>query len=352
MKKLIRLCGILLLIISFSSCQKKSITQPASVPHLRTIIKNITQSTVNFEGLVLSDGGDFIFSQGICWGTTDNPTVEDNKIELSTIDSFSGIIYNLDPNTIYYFRTFAQNSAGIGYGNAISKTTLVSEIGFNTNLSYGVITDIENNKYKTITIGTQTWMAENLRTTKFQNGDLIETTSFPTVDITQESAPEYQWAYDGNESIATKYGRLYTWYVINDNRKICPIGWHVSTHEEWTTLSDFLINNGYGFGGSGNRIAKAIAATSGWEMDTTSTSPGNDQSKNNSSGFSAIPGGFRCPECEGFSFIGQGGYWWSSTNGSDKFAWRGGYMWFGFGTIFMDTNDKKSGLSVRCLKDN
>jgi uncharacterized protein (TIGR02145 family) len=353
MKNLFKLCVIILVIFIIPSCEKKPINQPVSVPYIRTIIKNITQTTVSFEGLVLSDGGDIIVTKGVCWSTTENPTAEqDNKIDIGPFDTFTGIVYNLNPNTKYYFRTFAQNSGGIGYGNTISRTTLLGEIGFNPRLEYGVITDIENNKYKTITIGTQTWMAENLRTTKYQNGDLIGTTSSPAVDITKESTPEYQWVYDGNESIAAQYGRLYTWYTINDSRNICPIGWHVPTHEEWTTLADFLINNGYGFGGSGNKIAKAMVATSGWDIDGTQGNPGNDQSNNNSSGFSAIPGGFRASDNAGFSFIGGGGYWWSSTDGGTILAWRGCYMWYSSGFVYMDASDKKVGLSVRCLRDN
>lgn len=353
MKDLCRFCGLILMIFIISSCEKKPYIQTASVPYIRTTIKNITQKSVSFEGIVISDGGDFIVSKGVCWSTTDNPTVEQNNIiYILPYDNFNGIVYNLNPSTKYYFRTFAQNSVGIGYGNTISKSTLPVEIGFNTKLSYGIITDIENNKYKTITIGTQTWMAENLRTTKYQNGDLISTTSSPAVDISTESTPEYQWAYDGNESIASLYGRLYTWYTINDSRKICPIGWHVPTHEEWTTLTDFLINNGYGFGGSGNRIANAMAATSGWEIDGTQENPGNEQSNTNSSGFSTLPGGFRSGSDGGFNFLGEGGYWWSSTDGDKNLAWRGCYMWYRFGTVFIDQGDKKVGNSVRCLKDN
>src|SRR4030043_1346528 len=84
------------------------------------------------------------------------------------------------------------------------------------------VTDIDGNMYNTVTIGTQTWMQENLKVTKYNNGDLIGTTSPPTLDISGEIAPEYQWAYNGNDTNVATYGLLYTWYVVTDNRGLCP----------------------------------------------------------------------------------------------------------------------------------
>lgn len=353
MKNLFRLSGIILLISIIYSCEKKPIIQPVTTPYILTAIRNITQTTATFEGLVLDDGGDDIFSKGVCWGITKDPKVEqDNVKEINPIDPFTGFIDNLNPNTLYYFRTFAKNSAGTSYGNTISLTTLLSEINFNPDLTYGIVADIENNKYKTITIGTQTWMAENLRTTKYHNGDLIGTTNSALVNITNESTPKYEWAYDGNESIAVLYGRLYTWAAVNDSRNVCPTGWHIPTHEEWTILTDYLTNNGYGFGGSGNKIAKSMVARTGWTIDEASGSIGNDPSNNNSSGFSAIPAGFRGSGTEGFCFIGSGSYWWSSTEESSTLGWRGCYMWYSSGSVYVDASDKHGGLSVRCLQDN
>ena len=84
------------------------------------------------------------------------------------------------------------------------------------------IKDIDGNVYITVTIGTQVWMVENLKTTKYRNGDLIGTTTPATKDITNETTPKYQWAYNGNESNVDIYGRLYTWYAVTDSRNICP----------------------------------------------------------------------------------------------------------------------------------
>jgi uncharacterized protein (TIGR02145 family) len=104
-------------------------------------------------------------------------------------------------------------------------------------VSTNQLTDKDGNIYNSVTIGTQMWITENLKTTKYSNGDAIPTT---TLDISLESTPKYQWAYgDDSTNIAT-YGRLYTWYAVIDSRNICPTGWHVPTDAEWETLKTNL----------------------------------------------------------------------------------------------------------------
>lgn len=117
------------------------------------------------------------------------------------------------------------NTSGIAYGMAMSFKTSI--LIFNPNLIYGYVTDIDGNVYKTITIGSQTWMAENLRTTKYRNGDLFGITNPATSVISYENIPKYQWAYDGDESYVAAYGILYTWHMVNDDRRVCPTGWSI-----------------------------------------------------------------------------------------------------------------------------
>jgi uncharacterized protein (TIGR02145 family) len=212
------------------------------------------------------------------------------------------------------------------------------------------VTDINGNIYNTVTIGTQVWMKENLKTSNYSNGDLIGTTTPASLDVSGESTPKYQWAYNGEESTVATYGRLYTWYAITDSRNVCPAGWHVPADGEWTTLTDYLTNNGYGYEGSGSDVAKSMAATSGWTTDPTVGNVGNDQASNNSSGFTAISSGYR--DYYGvFSFNGNNtGYWWSSTAYSSANAYYRTISYmnadvFRFGTY------KKLAYSVRCLKD-
>jgi uncharacterized protein (TIGR02145 family) len=234
-----------------------------------------------------------------------------------------------------------------------------------TNCRTNSVKDIDGNIYQTITIGTQLWMAQNLKATKYSNGDLIGTTTPATLVIEDEKLPKYQWAYDGNESNVANHGRLYTWYVATDSRNVCPTGWHIPSDAEWTVLTDYLINSGYDYsiGYQEMDIAKSMAATAGWVADDTPGSVGNDQAGNNKSGFTALPSGARL-EDGNFYNIGHIGNWWSTTEGGPSFM-QGltGIIVHVPGALFRDiyhdycyvnsySNNKKYGMSIRCLKDN
>ena len=219
----------------------------------------------------------------------------------------------------------------------IQKEIQVTPIDKNSKLDEGdyIIDSHDNERYKTVKIGTQVWMAENLKTTKYRNGDIIETTSPATLRISGESAPKYQWAYDGNERKVAIYGRLYTWYAITDSRNVCPTGWHVPSDEKWTTLTTYL-------GG---------ASVAGYKLKETSTT--HWQSPNsgatNVTGFTAIPSGYRDGD-GAYSLIGFYGMWWSSSERSTASA----YLWvmgFDNGGVERSREDRQSGFSVRCLRD-
>jgi uncharacterized protein (TIGR02145 family) len=206
------------------------------------------------------------------------------------------------------------------------------------------ITDADGNVYNTVTIGTQVWMKENLKTTRYSNGDLIGTTNPATLDISSESTPKYQWAYAGDEGNVANYGRLYTWYAITDSRKVCPTGWHVPAYAEWYTLIDYLVSNDFGYEGDGYDIAKSIAATSGWTLSGAAGSVGNDQTSNNSSSFTAYPSGYRILNGT-FNYIGLVCFWWSTPESYS--------FYLVYDKTYMDRADveKYYGLSVRCVKD-
>ena len=203
------------------------------------------------------------------------------------------------------------------------------------------VTDIDGNIYNPVTIGTQVWLQENLKTTRYNNGNFIGTTTPATFDIRPESTPKYQWAYEGSENKADTFGRLYTWYAATDSRGLCPVGWHVPADVEWTTLSAFL---------GGTSVA-------GGKMKATGTIENGDglwyvpnQYATNSSGFTALPSGFR--EDQGiFKEIGYNCYWWSSTELYQTSAWSRGLA-HDDGVLNGGVNYKKSGLSVRCVKDS
>ncbi len=310
-----------------------------------SVITNITDSSATGGGQVTSEGASTVTARGICWGTATNPTINDNKTtDGSGTGSFISTLAGLNPHTVYYVRAYATNSAGTAYGSSVSFTTSL-------NIITGTITDIQGNQYKTVTIGTQTWMAENLRTTQFRNGDNIVTTSPPTLNITSESTPIYQWVYNGNDSNLTAYGRLYTWYAATDGRGLCPTGWHLPTDDEWTVLQTYMIANGFNFDGSTdlNKIAKALSVDSLWFTSASIGAIGFEMNTNNSSKFSAPPGGFRYDD-GAFYYKGSEGHFWSATDFGTQYP-KARQLFYDFSNLINESKYKKYGLSVRCVAD-
>jgi len=209
----------------------------------------------------------------------------------------------------------------------------VKDIIFNPDIEYGSVTDIDGNTYKTLVIGNQEWMAENLRVTHYSNGDIIGTTS-SSLDISGENSPKYQWAYNCNEKYAAIYGRLYTWYVVSDSRNLCPVGWHVSTNSDWITLTGYPTFDWQAIGGSLKELGN-----SHWKSPNTNAT--------NSSGFSALPGGNRENI---FLNLNEYGFWWTSTENSPEHG-KGYRLQYNIGNIYDTGNYKWVGNSVRCVKN-
>jgi uncharacterized protein (TIGR02145 family) len=207
------------------------------------------------------------------------------------------------------------------------------------------VKDIDGNVYLTVTIGKQVWMAENLKTTKYNDGIAIPL-------VTDDNGwgalttPAYCWY--NNDAIANKKrdGALYNWFAVN-TKKLCPTGWHVPLDTEWTTLQDYLSKNGYSYGGIGSNIAKSLAATTGWAANGTANTVGNDQSSNNKSGFMAYPSGHRYLNGT-FFLIGLAGHWWSSSDGSISSAYYR-YISYLYGDLISNFYNKQEGFSVRCV---
>jgi|GEM_PF-239497 len=217
------------------------------------------------------------------------------------------------------------------------------------------VTDIDGNVYKTVLIGQQVWMAENLRTTRYRNGDVIGTTQNPDDDINGESEPKYQWAYDANEEYVPVYGRLYTWYAVTDPRNICPDGFHVPSNNEFYELTWYLYENNFGYEMDLNAIAKSLASTSLWTIYENPEIPftvGEDQANNNATGFNAFPSGLR--DNFSFSFEEMGvsaNFWTSDTFPESQLA--ASFYSLHYNSSYFDENvrTKSAGLSVRCIKD-
>jgi uncharacterized protein (TIGR02145 family) len=170
------------------------------------------------------------------------------------------------------------------------------------------------------------------------------------------TTPGCCWYNNDEDAFKATYGALYNWYSVdpisNSGKNICPAGWHVPTEDEWETLENYLITNGYNYDGttSGNKVAKSLAATSGWAVYEIPGTVGNDQATNNSSGFTALPAGFRFYNGY-YTFIGHTGGWWSSIESSATTAYNRS-MDFSFNSLERGSSRKIDGFSVRCLKEN
>ena len=216
-------------------------------------------------------------------------------------------------------------------GSANGKTTAI----FNPGLTYGTMKDQDGNLCNTIQIDKQVWMAENLKATKYRNGDLIETTDPATLSIAQESNPEYQWPCLNDESNVATYGRLYTWFAVTDSRNLAPEGWHVASNEEWAALRDFLGGENI----AGGKLKET--GTTHWAYPNTGAT--------NESGFTALPGGLRDPG--GFFYTdAQPGNWWTSTGIDTQKAWHA-YTDGVASYLLLISSTKAVGYSVRCVKD-
>ncbi len=300
-----------------------------------TVVTAITSTTATSGGNVTSDGGATVTARGVCWSTSANPTTASSTFTTDGTGggTFTSTLTGLTANTTYFARAYSTNSAGTGYGNEVSFTTL-SPIIFNPNLTYGTMTDIDGNVYKTITIGTQTWMAENLKTTKYRNGDLIPNVTDGTA-WSALATGAYCW-YNNDVANKATYGGLYNWFAVADTRNIAPTGWHVPTDAEWTTLTTFLGGESV----AGGKLKEA--GTSHWSSPNTGAT--------NSSGFTALPGGYRLNNGGSFYDVGTNGNWWSSTAYGASNAWNRALNYY-FAYAYRYYNNKQYGFSVRCVRD-
>jgi uncharacterized protein (TIGR02145 family) len=216
-------------------------------------------------------------------------------------------------------------------GNSTNgKTTAV----FNPSVTYGTIIDQDGNTYKTVTIGTQIWMAENLRTTKYNDSTII-----PNVISNNEWDTLTRGAYcnynntSSIDSIAT-FGRLYNWHAVNTG-KLAPKGWHVPTNADWTTLTDFL---------GAEIVAGGKLKENGPKLWVWPNS-----AATNKTGFTALPGGSRGQNGK-FYDVGYYGTWWCADETGTNLAW-GRDVGYATGYIAIDYVNKTLGFSVRCVRD-
>jgi uncharacterized protein (TIGR02145 family) len=305
----------------------RTLPQPILTSPITLPVKGVTLSSVIAEGMVPNSGYGNITEKGFCWNSTGNPTINDNRTMVGGYPgNFSYYINNLIENTTYYLRAYSTNEAGTAYGNIISFKT--------SSKNSTTVQDIDGNIYHTITIGDQVWMVENLKTTRYRNGDsMMNISDFTSWSDLRSGA---YCDYNNNSDNALTYGRLYNWYAINDNRKIAPEGWHVAFLDEWQTLINYL---------GGEYIAGGKLKETGFSH----WSKPNIQATNET-GFTALPGGERNYYFN-FRNYKKYGFWWCSSE-SDPESGFSIIMYYQTGATAMDFFLKTNGLSVRCIKDD
>ena len=291
---------------------------------------------------ILSDGGDVVTKSGVCWDIVPSPTINSSKTtDGKLVGKFTSKIYGLIPGTKYYFRTYAINAAGISYGKEVSITTLSyinpKDAVYNPNLTYDSIKDIDGNYYKTVKIANQIWMADNLRVSRFNNGDSIMYYDNFT-DVSKTKLPAYCY-FKFDTSVNKVYGKLYNEMVITDKRKVCPVGWHVPQISEFKELSKFL---------GGDSISGAKMKEVG------NTHWPNKSVKNtgtNTAGFTALPVNYTI----NVNSVSNSTMFWSYTK--NEYSWCTGNS-----TLMLYDTDKQVILNcggnstmtstIRCMKDS
>jgi uncharacterized protein (TIGR02145 family) len=295
-------------------------------------ITSITATGAVSGGNISDAGGGTITAKGVCWAETENPTTDDFRTEDgSVIGLYNSYLTGLESVTTYYVRAYATNNSGTAYGNQLTFTTDVSQsnpVVYNSDLTYGSVSDIEGNSYQTIQIGDQIWMAGNLRTTKYNDASVIS--NITTDELWNSFASgAYCW-YNNDISNKDIYGALYNWYAVSTG-KLCPTGWHIPSPTEWITMIDHI-----GGASVAGGLMKEVGTTHWLSPNTGAT---------NEMGFTALPAGIRTSSGY-FQGMGSTVRWWKSTEGY----------------VVEVTNESaevivdaccvyRRGLSVRCLKE-
>jgi len=336
-------------------------------------IQSFTSNSADFSCEVTFSGAAKVTAKGVCWSTTPNPTTSNSKTTNGTgVGTYTSHITGLSPNTTYYVRAYATNSQGTAYGEQRTFRTLTA-----SDIEYGSFTDSRDGiVYKTVTIGEQVWMAENLA-------------YLPSVSLPSSGSygSPYYYVYDYNttnvaDAKATinyqTYGVLYNWPAAMNGASasnanpsgvqgVCPEGWHLPSDEEWTQLETYLARNGYQYDGSTDvanigglcphlNIAAALVANIGWESSTNEGAAGNTDypEYRNKSGFSALPGGYRGYDGKFYS-IGIYGCWWCTTFGrtlSGRTYPLSQRLYYNSSDLNRRVFDEyNEGFSVRCLRD-
>ena len=293
-------------------------------------VTDIFFRTASGGGFIGQFDGPAITAKGICWGNNPAPDTSDFKTyDGYGNEAFTSHITGLVPDTRYFVRAYAQNRSGISYGEEISFTTPKEP-------PYGTVLDREGHLYQTVIIGDQEWMAENLVTAYYSNGDPI-----PNVpDALEWSQLQFNGAwcdYNNSPSFSKIYGKLYNWHAVADPRNVCPTGWHVPSNNDFIVLSDYL---------GGPQIAGGKLKETGtehWKSPNTGAT--------NETGFTFLPSPQRFESGNFvYEFNGDTGFLWTTTSNN----WTVGWLWSaGYNSMEIQNYsiEMNRGFPVRCIKD-
>jgi len=290
-------------------------------------VTNITATTATCGGNVTSDGNGTVTVRGVCWNITGNPTLS-NSLGHTTdgagTGAFTSNMTGLAAGFTYHVTAYATNEKGPAYSTEIKQFITPIPCG-QLVVSYG------GKNYSTVKIGTQCWFKENLNIGTRING---------SVDQSNNGTIE-KYCYGDNEANCNTYGGLYQWnelmqYVTSEGAKgLCPDGWHIPSDAEWTTLTTFL----EGTSVAGGKMKEA--GTSHWASPNTGAT--------NTSGFTALPGGYRYNDGT-FNSLTYYANFWSSSQSDAAYAWNRD-LYYSYEGVYLFSSSKTYGFSGRCLQD-
>lgn len=308
-----------------------------------TNLNNNPQSSVSYYAIGAENSPCEGTLLGLCWPPSFYDILPGNDDGVVATTSALGILNN----NSYNFLTEIAITNHMAHTKMTSNLTVAQNVALylrkvnppassnpylNSSLTYGSVTDIDGNTYATIKIGTQTWMAENLKTSKYNDGAVIPniTSNTDWLNITTGA-----WSYPNNDASYNQYyGKLYKWRAVNTG-KLCPQGWHIPTDDEWSQLTNFL---------GGVELAGGKLKSAGlWASPNSGAT--------NQSGFSGLPSGERSIDGVFYS-IGYKGHWWSSTmpSGNTNNAWSR-EVGYNYSNVYRLNYSESYGLSCRCIKN-